>query len=49
MMTLKRRSITVSDTDIALMANLESDGNVTTVTGLTYGEKMHVNAGDAVG
>ena len=43
----------MSDSDIVWMENLEfvfvKDGDVTTVTGLAYGEKRHVDAGDAVG
>ena len=52
-MSLEHRTSAVSDRDIAWMENLEfvfvKDGNVTTVTGLTYGEKRHVDAEDAVG
>ena len=43
----------MGDGDAAWIENLEfffvKDGNVTTVTGLTYREKRHVDAGDAVG
>ena len=42
----------MNDGDVAWMENLEfvfvRDSDVTTVTGLTYGEKRHVDAGDAV-
>ena len=45
-------SCAVSDGDVAWMENLEfffvKDGDVTTVTGLAYKEKGHVDVGDAV-
>ena len=43
----------MSDGDVAWMKNLEfvfvKDGDVTTVTGLTYREKGRMDVGDAVG
>ena len=51
--SFKHRASAVSDRDVVWMEKLEfvfvKDGNVTTVTGLTYREKRHVDARDAVG
>ena len=42
----------MSDGDVVWVENLEflfiEDGDVTTVAGLSHGEKKHVDAGDAV-
>ena len=52
-MSFKHKANAVSDGDVTWVENLEfvfvKDGDVTTVAGLTHGEKRRVDARDVVG